>query len=118
MARYFDRPLTGDIAARYKGAIYGTGRRYEGLVPKKYYWFMRHNVLEGFKYIWVYRQHENGDYRPFTWLKVKQVPGKRGASPTTIMKMIDELTQRVLEFEADDEIHVINLGEGRFKKRK
>ena len=118
MARNFDRPITGDIAARYKGLIYGTGVRHTNLVPLNYYWSVHHSLTEGFKYIWVYRQHTDGSYRPFSWLKVKQVPGKRGPSKTTVMKMIDELTQRVLEFEADDEIHVITLGEARSKKPK
>lgn len=118
MARLFKHAISGDINARYRGAIYGSSDRFEGFVPLNYSWSMHWHKTEGFKYVWVYRTHDDGTIRPFSWLKVKQIEGKRGPSPSTILKMFDELTQRVLEFESDDEIQVVTLGKGRSKKRK
>lgn len=118
MGRKFKRPLTGDINARHIGPIYGTGNRYDGLVPQQYLWFTTHDLITNYRYVWCHRKLEDGTTRPFSFKKVKQIPGKRGCSLNTIKKMIDIISQHVLEFEADDEIHYSKLGEARSPKHK
>lgn len=121
MARKFKHALTGDIQGRHIGQIYGTGERYDGLVPHGYEWSVSHDEINQWKYVWCHRKSiENGEVllRPFSFKKVKSIPGVRGCSKNTIIKMIDIITQYILEFESDDEIHFSMLGEARSPKHK
>lgn len=124
MARDFVHAMSGDINGRYRGQIYGIDPliRLEGEVPKNYQWSTKYNAYENYKYIWVHRWNvdKSGDkvLRPFSFLKVRQYPERRGPAKKTILKMIDELTQRVLEFEQDEEFHTVNLDYSYARKRR
>lgn len=121
MGRKFKNALTGDINGRHIGVIYGTGERYDGLVPHGYIWSVSYDEDNHWKYVWCHRKSiEDGNIvlRPFSFKKVKSVPGIRGCSMKTIVKMIDFITQYILEFEQDDEIHYSMLGEARSPKHK
>ena len=121
MSNKFKNALTGDIQGRHTGVIYGSGNRYNGVVSHTYSWTVSHDEINHWKYVWCYRKTiENGEviFRPFSFKKVKSIPGVRGCSIKTIIKMVDVITQYVLEFESDDEIHFTELGKGRSPKQK
>jgi len=118
MVASFKNPLDGSISGRYKGVIHGTGKRYKGLVPMKYFWYTQWDEPKGWLYVHVTRYNEETDrYRPFTWLKVKKRKGIRGASPSTHLKMIKELTNRILEHEQEGH-GLTTLGKDRSPKPK